>query len=249
MGVTVNQLSALQAPFDPSDIEWRAARTGLKNGNGWVQAVAYINNRAVQSRLDTSLGIQNWCNDFKPGANGGVLSGISIKVDDEWITKWDGADNTGIESVKGGISDAMKRAAVQWGIGRYLYSLESVYCPVNLNHGDFYAKIKNDGKSDIHGYWDAPKLPAFARPVKIDQAPEPSAASLITGTAPPKEPEMKEAPATVKQVIKLKTLWTAAGGDITKRDEWMKQIVTSVQADQGIKLLEEKVAAKEEESA
>ena len=38
-----------------------------------------------------------------------------------WVTKTDGADDTTIEGAKGGISDALKRAAVQFGIGRYLY--------------------------------------------------------------------------------------------------------------------------------
>lgn len=51
--------------------------------------------------------------------NGGVECGISIKIDGEWITKWDAAENTQVEAVKGGRSGAMKRAAVQWGIGRY----------------------------------------------------------------------------------------------------------------------------------
>ena len=48
----------------------------------------------------------------------------------EWITKYDGAPNTDIEAVKGGLSDASKRAAVQWGIGRYLYGMESVWVDV-----------------------------------------------------------------------------------------------------------------------
>jgi len=38
-----------------------------------------------------------------------------------WVTKSDGADDSSIESAKGGISDSLKRAAVQYGIGRYLY--------------------------------------------------------------------------------------------------------------------------------
>src|SRR5690606_35268028 len=49
----------------------------------------------------------------------------------EWITKWDGAENTDVQAVKGGLSSSMRRAAVQWGIGRYLYRLPSPWVPVD----------------------------------------------------------------------------------------------------------------------
>src|SRR5690606_39028946 len=59
---------------------------------------------------------------------------IRVTHDDgttEWVTKFDGAENTAVEAVKGGLSDSMKRAAAQWGIGRYLYTLESVWVPLD----------------------------------------------------------------------------------------------------------------------
>jgi hypothetical protein len=46
------------------------------------------------------------------------------------VTKWDGADPTKKEATKGGLSDSMKRAAVQWGIGRHLYSLPTAFAKV-----------------------------------------------------------------------------------------------------------------------
>ena len=46
---------------------------------------------------------------------------LSCNVKGTVITKSDGADDSNIEGAKGGISDSLKRAAVQWGIGRYLY--------------------------------------------------------------------------------------------------------------------------------
>ena len=33
--------------------------------------------------------------------------------DIEWVTEWDGADNSQVEAVEGGLSGATKRAAVQ----------------------------------------------------------------------------------------------------------------------------------------
>src|SRR5690606_24819294 len=69
-----------------------------------------------------------WRNEFKNGPEGGVLCGISDRIDygdgtTEWVTKWDGAENTDVEAVKGGLSNAQKRAVTQWGCALYLYDL------------------------------------------------------------------------------------------------------------------------------
>jgi len=52
---------------------------------------------------------------------GRVTCELSIRFGERWITKTDGAGDTGIEGEKGAISDSLKRSAVLWGIGRYLY--------------------------------------------------------------------------------------------------------------------------------
>lgn len=148
---------ALQDFFDVDEIEWRLQQAGEKNGKVWAICVPYVTNRAIQTRLDETVGPGNWKNEFRPGPGGGVLCGISVRVDGEWVTKWDGAENTDIEEVKGGLSGAMKRAAVQWGIGRYLYRLEESFGNVHDN-GKLRGKTK-DGKSFR---WDPPQLPAWA---------------------------------------------------------------------------------------
>lgn len=116
--------AALTAPFQSADIEWRVSATNSAKTSGL--AVPYVTNRAIQNRLDSTVGIDGWHNDFVPwkGENA-QLCGISIYFPslEAWITKWDGADDSDIESVKGGLSDSMKRAAVEWGIGRYLYGM------------------------------------------------------------------------------------------------------------------------------
>lgn len=113
----------LREPFAAEDIEWRVGSTNSDKTRGI--ALAYLTNRAIQVRLDEVVGCGGWRNDYREWHDKSQLCGISIWDDDkkEWITKWDGADSTDIESTKGGLSDAMKRAAVQWGIGRYLYHL------------------------------------------------------------------------------------------------------------------------------
>ena len=156
---------ALQDFFDVDEIEWRLQQAGEKNGKVWAICVPYVTNRAIMQRLDDTVGPGSWKNEFKPGPGGGVLCGISIRVGDEWVTKWDGAENTDIEEVKGGLSGAMKRAAVQWGIGRYLYKLDESFANVS-DSGKLRGKTK-DGKTFK---WDPPQLPAWALPRKAPAA-------------------------------------------------------------------------------
>lgn len=149
----------LHEPFSPHDIEWRVQSSGEKNGNVWAKVLAYVTNRAIQERLDEVCGPENWRNEFKESPDGGVLCGLSIRVGDEWVTKWDGAENTQVEAVKGGLSGAMKRAGVQWGIGRYLYNLPEGWAEITES-GKYSGKTK-DGN---WFRWNPPQLPKWALP-------------------------------------------------------------------------------------
>ena len=122
-------LRRLQHFFSNTDIEWKPVRSTPDKKRAMV--VAYISNRAIMDRLDQVCGPENWRNEYRQGPDGGVLCGISIRVDEEWITKWDGASNTDIQAVKGGLSASMRRAAVQWGIGRYLYRLPAQWISID----------------------------------------------------------------------------------------------------------------------
>lgn len=162
-----NQLEALQSPFKPSDIEWRVQRAmSTQRGNKAV-VLAYVTNRAIMNRLDEVFGVGGWKNEYKEWRDKGVLCGISVKIDGEWVTKWDGAEETNIEATKGGFSGSMKRAAVQLGIGRYLYNLDEVWVDVK-DKGQNYI---NDKKANVKGYWDDPQLPSWALPKSEPVAP------------------------------------------------------------------------------
>jgi hypothetical protein len=162
---TEQELARLREPFPTDDIEWRLQQAGEKNGRIWGKALAYVTNRAIQQRLDDVVGPANWKNEFREGPGGGVLCGISVRVtredgSHEWVTKWDGAENTDVEAVKGGLSAAMKRSAsTGWGIGRYLYNLEEGW--INVNDGGRLSGKTKDGK---WFRWDPPTLPDFAIP-------------------------------------------------------------------------------------
>lgn len=136
MAKAIEQIrSELAAPFSAADVDWRIQHTTQDKARGLV--VPYVKSRAIQSRLDDVVGPYNWKAEYKPWhpvarsnqTTASQLCGISVYCEDrkEWIQKWDGAENTDIEPVKGGISDSFKRAAVLWGIGRYLYGLDGAW--------------------------------------------------------------------------------------------------------------------------
>lgn len=158
---------ALQDFFETEAIEWRIQQAGEKHGRTWAICVPYVTNRAIQVRLDEVAGPENWRNEFRPGPDGGVMCGLSIRVGGEWVTKWDGAENTDVEGVKGGLSGAMKRAAVQWGIGRYLYALDETFAHIHEN-GRFRGKTREGGSFR----WDPPRLPPEVLPGGHGPAPD-----------------------------------------------------------------------------
>jgi hypothetical protein len=184
-------LKDLGKHFKPEDIEWRLQQCGEKNGKIWAMCLAYITNRAIMDRLDEVVGPEKWKNEYAAGPHGGVICGLSIKIGDEWVTKWDGAENTDIEAVKGGLSGAMKRAAVQWGIGRYLYLLEEGFAIISEN-GVYRGKTKENK----HFKWNPPSLPSWALPDKPVHPPQ--------GGTPKDEPPAP--PSTKKNFKFLETM-------------------------------------------
>ena len=147
----IELMRKLQEPFNNNEIEWRVGATNKEKTKGI--ALAYVTNRAIQNRLDETFGPFGWKNEFKEWKTNNQLCGISVWDDTkkEWITKWDGADDSATEAVKGGLSDSMKRASYQWGIGRYLYKLDSAWVDLK-QQGNSYVIANN------------PTLPSWALP-------------------------------------------------------------------------------------
>lgn len=124
-------LEDLGKPFPISDVLWRFQYLDKVKLEGF--AVPYIDARAIADRLDNVVGQNRWKDSYTEWHGGGddkvtaQLCTIYVYDDEinEWIGKTDGAENTDIEPVKGGLSDSFKRAAVKWNIGRYLYKFQT----------------------------------------------------------------------------------------------------------------------------
>ena len=183
----IEDMAKLKEPFPESDLEWRLQSCGCKDGRFWGKALAYITSRAVQDRLDEVCGPDGWQTSIRREGDA-YLCTLSIRVthDDgttEWLRREDGADSTDIEAVKGGISGAIKRAAVQVGIGRYLYNLKDGWAVIDEN-GQYRGKTK-EGKEFK---WNPPALPSDALP----KGATPSKQSKKSSPIPPSEYNVKK---------------------------------------------------------
>jgi hypothetical protein len=116
---------ALALPFPPERVSWRVGATNGDRG----MALAYIDARDVMQRLDDTVGPENWQNRY-PHAGTKTVCEIGIRLNGEWVWKSDGAGDSQHEAIKGGLSDAFKRTAVRWGIGRYLYDVPSPWVAI-----------------------------------------------------------------------------------------------------------------------
>lgn len=128
---------------------------------GKVMLLAYLDSRDVMKRLDDVFGL-DWERDYKE-IKGNVYCGITITIDGRKITKWDCGVESDNEGEKGESSDAFKRAAVNFGIGRYLYSLTNFWVPIHQNKNGNYISIKDKKTNQyVKGYYDTPQLPKWA---------------------------------------------------------------------------------------
>ena len=140
---------ALSAPFPTESIDWRVGSTTGDKSKG--MALAYIDARTVMDRLDTMCGPAGWQNKYSPGVGGSIICDLGVQFPDGWIWKADGAGATDFEGEKGALSDAFKRAAVRFGIGRYLYDLKAPWVAIEAFGKSFKIVEAERGKlDDVH---------------------------------------------------------------------------------------------------
>jgi hypothetical protein len=108
--------AALAAPFEPEEVKVRSQSS---------RQLHYVTARTVMNRLDNVLGPENWWDEYVPSENS-VLCRLTVRLPDgSTLTKADAGGYAGMadsgDDDKSGYSDAFKRAAVKFGVARYLY--------------------------------------------------------------------------------------------------------------------------------
>ena len=142
---------ALAATFQRGEVKFRP---GATSGNRAL-ALGYLDARAIQDRLDDVLGVTGWQDEYECLPDGSVVCRLRLRMGGEWITKVDvggpSEQPDGGDRLKAAFSDALKRAAVKFGIGRYLYRLPTQWVDYDPHKRQFARP---------------PQLPAFAVPPK-----------------------------------------------------------------------------------
>ena len=155
-------LADLSAEFPRDAVHWRVqGKPYERNGTFSAMALAYIDARDVMDRLDEACGPENWQDEYVETVRGRIICRIGIRINESWVWKSDGAGGTQVESEKGGISDALKRAAVCWGVGRYLYRMSSVWVACEVKGGGASASWKKWAEDP----WSKVKVQPEQKPV------------------------------------------------------------------------------------
>ena len=99
----------------------------------------YKNARVDMALLDEVVGPYNWQREHKE-LKGVLYCGVSLRDTNtgEWVTKWDAGTESNTEAQKGEASDSFKRACVNWGLGRELYTAPRVWVPASISTYDLY---------------------------------------------------------------------------------------------------------------
>ena len=126
----------LAAPFPGARVRWRTVEVDEREGQ--VRVVPYVDATAVMDRLDEVVGPEGWSYDFDLLPDGTVKGKLTILG----ITKCnrgaiEGNDVSTADKVKGDASDGLKRAAVLFGIGRYLAQVGPIWVPYDPATGTF----------------------------------------------------------------------------------------------------------------
>jgi len=156
----------LRKPFPTGVLQWRAAAKprGGQGGQGQVEVVSYLDARYIQGRFDEVVGPGNWQIDYKEIA-GAIFAGIGIlcPIDGRVTWKWDTGHVTQNEKekarqdfgAKGSATDGEKRAAVQWGVGRYVYGLGRPTMPCSISQRGNPYNIQKPGYKHLP-WWAVP---------------------------------------------------------------------------------------------
>lgn len=119
MSVTNEQLKALRDARP--DYKWKVQTASEYS----CQLVAYFDARIVADIFDDVIGPANWQNKYED-VHGVVYCSVGVLTESGWVWKQDAGSESNMDAQKGQASDAFKRAAVRWGVGRFLYDLDII---------------------------------------------------------------------------------------------------------------------------
>lgn len=126
-------------------------KTDKNNTSASVIYLLYKDARCDMAILDETVGAENWKREHSV-VNNNLFCKVSIYNESikEWISKEDVGVESYSEKEKGQASDSFKRACVNWGIGRELYTAPFIY--VKLTQDQFKVNSKGAVVPTIEPY-------------------------------------------------------------------------------------------------
>lgn len=127
--------------LNAEDVEIRIAQVN----KGGAEVLVYKDARCDQKALDKEIGPMNWQKTYRE-VNGQLVCDISIWDENKktWVHKEDCGTESNVEKEKGQFSDAQKRAAFAWGVGRELYTAPKMF---------FFSQELSLHTQNEHGKW------------------------------------------------------------------------------------------------
>lgn len=181
----------------PDEIECRVKQIT----NDYLVILLYKNSRVDMDLMDETVGPMNWsrrhCRD-----NANCVVSIYDADKHEWVSKEDTGTESNTEAEKGLASDSFKRACVNWGIGRELYSAPRIYVKstdCNVGQGRNGKSVCKDSFSVSRvNYNDARKID------QLELINNRTGKVVFCFPAAPKQPDKPTPPAPPPAVVKCK---------------------------------------------
>lgn len=129
--------------LNANEVECRIGQVS-KQGKG-LSLLLYKDARCDMNILDETVGAENWQREhYECKGNMYCRVGIWDDAKGQWVWKSDCGTESNTEAEKGEASDSFKRACVNWGIGRELYTSPFIWIPADrcrIDNGKCYDKF------------------------------------------------------------------------------------------------------------
>lgn len=116
-------------------------RVGQVTSKGAI-LLLYKDARCDMNILDETVGAENWQREHYE-VKGNMFCRVGIKCANEWVFKSDCGTESNTEKEKGEASDSFKRACVNWGIGRELYTAPTILVKTETEKDGNRYKLKD----------------------------------------------------------------------------------------------------------
>lgn len=217
-----------------TEINWKDIRARLSAPDGMDVKVRegkykYIDARDVQDRLDDVVGPENWATSFFVIDRDAVVVECQLTI--YGVTKADVgyANNPGSdfekEPFKAAYSDALKRAAVHFGVGRFLYDgapPAAKPAPQRSAPAQHTARPAAPAARPAGNASGAEPVSAGSRsaPVTLSAAPNPAPSNgpmLQVDAIPPREPEEERVVVAMPEIDRLKAAYDLGLRELAER--------------------------------